>query len=115
LISEGYLRRHIHSLGANHEIILLDVAQEYIIEFLRRQGLFDNILVFKGGTALRKFFFGADGRFSTDLDFGFVEDDRTYVDLVFDALDGADFLGVRVRLDNRDTAAASLRIDIDLG
>ncbi len=115
MITEGYLRRHLHAYNTNREIALLDVAQEYILEFMRRQGFFDGILVFKGGTALRKFVFGPSGRFSTDLDFGLREDDPDYVNLVFDTLDGAELLGVRVRLENRDSAAARLRIDTDLG
>lgn len=115
MISEGYLRRHVHAYNTNREVALLDVAEEYILEFMRRQGFFDGILVFKGGTALRKYVFGPSGRFSTDLDFGLVADDPGYVNLVFDTLDGANLLGVRVRLENRDAAAARLRIDTDLG
>ena len=115
MISEGYLRRHMHTYNVDREVAILDVAQEYILEFLRQKGFFDGGLVFKGGTALRKFVFGADGRFSTDLDFGLVDDDPGYIDLVFDELDGAEFLGVKVELDKRDTAAARLRIDTTIG
>ena len=39
------------------------------MHLLHNAGLFERGLVFKGGTALRKFRAGNAGRFSTDLDF----------------------------------------------
>lgn len=44
MITEGYLRRHIAAYGGNREIALLDVAQDYILEYLRHEELFDDIL-----------------------------------------------------------------------
>ena len=79
MITEGYFRRHTQACGGDREVALLDVAQEYILEHVRRDGLFDEeIVVFKGGAALRKFVFGHEGRFSVDLDFALVPADRSY-------------------------------------
>lgn len=115
MITEGYLRRHTAAYGGNREIALLDVAQEYVLEHLRREGVFDEILVFKGGTALRKFVFGTEGRFSVDLDFGMRQEDPSHADLVLDLLDGASFGGVSVRLERRKGPAAQLRLSTPLG
>lgn len=115
MITEGFFRRHVQATGGNREVALLDVAQEYVLEYLRREGVFDDLLVFKGGTALRKFVFGSAGRFSVDLDFGLRSNDLTDVDLVLDLLDGAAFAGVAVHLERRRGLAANLRIDTALG
>jgi predicted nucleotidyltransferase component of viral defense system len=115
MITEGFFRRHVQATGGNREVALLDVAQDYILEYLRREGAFDSLLVFKGGTALRKFVFGAAGRFSVDLDFGLRSDDPADVALILDLLDGAAFAGVAVRLERRRGPAANLRIETTLG
>lgn len=116
MISEGYFRRHVQAAGNNREVALLDVAQEYILEHLRREGLFDQqVIVFKGGTALRKFLFGREGRFSVDLDFALLPEDSSYADFVLDLLNGAEISGVRVQLERRRGLAALLRIETALG
>lgn len=115
MINEGFFRRHTQAYGGNREIALLDVAQEYVLEYLRREGAFDGLLVFKGGTALRKFVFGAEGRFSVDLDFAVLGDDPADADLTLDLLDGAEFAGVRIGLERRRGPAAQLRLDTTLG
>jgi uncharacterized protein len=60
---------------------------------LHELGLFERNLVFKGGTALRKFRAGNAGRFSTDLDFSAPEEDLALD--VLQALDGVDVDGFR--------------------
>src|SRR5205823_10863106 len=67
------------------------------------------------GTALRKFVFGRDGRFSVDLDFGLRVADPSFADLVVDAVDGMELHGVRVQLARRKGVAAQLRIETPLG
>lgn len=42
---------------------LIDVAQDHALHHLHVTGLFDLGLVFKGGTALRKFRLGNEGAF----------------------------------------------------
>ncbi len=115
MIGEGFFRRHVQVAGGNREVALLDVAQEYLLEYLRREGMFEGLLVFKGGTALRKFVFGTDGRFSVDLDFALRTGDPTDATFVLDLLDGATFAGVAVRLERRRGIAAQLRIETVLG
>jgi predicted nucleotidyltransferase component of viral defense system len=75
----------------------LELAQEHFLHWAHEQGLFKNELCFKGGTAIRKFYLGMQGRFSTDLDFSSVSD--TGPGYVLDALQkGFDHEGMRFRL-----------------
>ena len=62
----------------------LELAQEHFLDWMREEGLLGDV-VFKGGTSLRKFVFGLDGRFSHDLDFATA--DRAVGELVIDALE----------------------------
>lgn len=87
MITEGYLARHYQGRRGGRDPALLDVAQDYVLKLISDEGLFDLGLVFKGGTALRKYRAGVQGRFSTDLDFA--TDDKDVVELLFEALDGA--------------------------
>ncbi len=114
MLSEGYLRRHIQMLRSDREHALLDVAQEYILEDLRRKGIFD-LVVFKGGTALRKFIFGVEGRLSVDLDFALRDPDPGVADLVFDALREASFSDVRVQIEGLKNATADLTVETPRG
>jgi predicted nucleotidyltransferase component of viral defense system len=50
------------------EAALVDIAQDLLLRHLHDIGLLGE-LAFKGGTALRKLYAGAAGRFSLDLDF----------------------------------------------
>lgn len=70
----------------------IDIAQDLLLRHLRLSGVLD-LLVFKGGTALRKLYAGAAGRFSTDLDFSVrsLDDDPTTVTaMLVEAIDGTD-------------------------
>ncbi len=69
--------------GRAREESYLELAQEHFLDWMRQQGLLAEV-VFKGGTSLRKYVFGLDGRFSLDLDFA--ASDRAIGDLVIDAL-----------------------------
>ncbi len=115
MMTEVAFRRYAHAAGAARDVTLLDVVQDYVLEYMRREGLFEDTLVFKGGTALRKYVFGADGRFSVDLDFALRTDDPADVDLAFDLLDGAEFADVRITLERRRGTAALLRLETPLG
>ena len=75
---------------------LIDVAQDHALHHLHVEGLFDFGLVFKGGTALRKFRLGNEGRFSTDLDFAV--DEPGLAELVMERLDGAAIEGFSFRV-----------------
>jgi predicted nucleotidyltransferase component of viral defense system len=84
----------------------LEFAQEHFLAWMANEGLFagDHPLIFKGGTALRKFRFGLAGRFSTDLDFAAESTD--YPEHVLDSLDeGFSFEGVTFHLTDLDRPA----------
>jgi len=69
MITEGYLARHHMGRSGMTGPALLDVAQDYALQYLFKHEIFDLGVVLKGGTSLRKFRAGNAGRFSTDLDF----------------------------------------------
>lgn len=83
----------------------LEFAQEHFLDWLRAEHVFeDEAVVFKGGTAIRKFVLGNEGRFSTDLDFAVA--DQAYADHIFERLrDGITHQGVTFVLDDYDPEA----------
>lgn len=91
--------------GRGRNEAYLEFAQEHFLDWLRLEGLFeDDAVVFKGGTAIRKFVLGNEGRFSTDLDFAV--GDPIYADHVLERLDQrVTHQGVTFVLDKHDAAA----------
>jgi predicted nucleotidyltransferase component of viral defense system len=94
-LTPGYVARHVPA-GSNIglDIAVLDIAEDFLLAHLVELGIVGELLVFKGGTALRKLYAGADGRFSTDLDFAATEptaDRRALAELV--AVEAATQLG----------------------
>lgn len=79
------LRSRLHSAaiesGVSQVVIEKDYALSYLLAGVAATPELSETLVFKGGTALRKIYFG-DYRFSEDLDFSTVEAPR---DLAMDA------------------------------
>ena len=69
MITEGYVVRHYQGRSGGRGPALIDIAQDHLLFRLADQGLFDLGIALKGGTAVRKFWAGSAGRFSTDLDF----------------------------------------------
>lgn len=97
-ITEGHLVRHYQGVAGGRDAALLDIAQDHALHLLHEAGLFDHGLIFKGGTALRKFRAGNAGRFSTDLDFAAPGEDLALA--VLEALDGAEFDGFAFAVEN---------------
>jgi hypothetical protein len=54
-VTEGHLARHYQGMKGGRDAALLDIAQDHALHLLHNTGLFDEGLIFKGGTALRKF------------------------------------------------------------
>ena len=83
----------------------LEFAQEHFLDWLRAEHVFaDEAVVLKGGTAIRKFVLGNEGRFSTDLDFAV--SDQAYADHILERLrDGITHQGVTFVLDDYDPEA----------
>ncbi len=90
-LTPGYVHRHIpQGSQVDIDIALLDISQDFILSQLHNSGYFNELVVFKGGTALRKLFAGMEGRFSTDLDFALFdrsEDPEQIGDVIADELD----------------------------
>lgn len=91
--------------GGGKQQAYLEFAQEHFLDWLRAEHLFeDEAVVFKGGTAIRKFVLGNAGRFSTDLDFAVA--DPTYADHILEGLErGVTHQGVTFVLDDYDKEA----------
>ncbi len=73
--------------GRFRDAAYVELAQEHLLHWMSTEGLIaGEDMVFKGGSALRKFLFGSKGRFSVDLDFTI--SDRYYGEHVLTALRG---------------------------
>jgi uncharacterized protein len=68
MISYAKIQRIASQKGVSEKTIEKDYFIELILFFLAREKYFQDILVFRGGTALKKIYF-PDYRFSEDLDF----------------------------------------------
>ncbi|MCL2803075.1 MAG: nucleotidyl transferase AbiEii/AbiGii toxin family protein [Micrococcales bacterium] len=114
-ITEGYLARHYQGIRGARDAALLDIAQDHALYHLHHVGLFDRGLVFKGGTALRKYRAGRSGRFSTDLDFA-APDETLAIDTLstIEDIDIDDFRFQAVDLGD-DGRRATLIVDTPFG
>lgn len=88
-LTRGYILRHSPAQSPQGvEAAVIDIAQDLLLRHLADTGVF-RLVAFKGGTALRKLYAGASGRFSTDLDFAVanLRDERAAVaDLMAEAI-----------------------------
>jgi hypothetical protein len=66
------LREASLSRGIPQHVVEKDYALSYILAGVSNHPVLKNSLVFKGGTALKKMFFG-EYRFSEDLDFSYLD------------------------------------------
>jgi predicted nucleotidyltransferase component of viral defense system len=103
-LTPGHLARHAPGKSAQgREAALIDVAQDLLLRELADVGVL-SALAFKGGTAIRKVYAGASGRFSTDLDFAvrnLADDPSTVLDLIAEACDGLELGGIRFSIEER--------------
>jgi len=113
MITQGHLARHHMGHRGMKGPALLDVAQDYALQYLYQQGIFDLGVVLKGGTSLRKFRAGNAGRFSTDLDF--VAPNVNTGEFLLDTLDGAEIEGVTFHVTDRTVLRGRLDIETPLG
>lgn len=90
-LTEGHVLRHAPAQSAQgRDAAVIDIAQDLLLRYLHEQGVL-NLVAFKGGTALRKVYAGAGGRFSTDLDFSVAaldDDPSSIIELLVGAIDG---------------------------
>jgi predicted nucleotidyltransferase component of viral defense system len=114
-ITEGHLARHFQGVRGGRDAALLDIAQDHALHLLHNAGLFARGLVFKGGTALRKFRAGNAGRFSTDLDFAAPDEEVALAAL--QALDRVEVDGFIFAIENLgdDGRRGDLLVDTPFG
>jgi len=114
-ITEGHLTRHYQGVPKARDAALLDIAQDHALYHLASVGLFQRGLVFKGGTALRKYRAGSTGRFSTDLDFA-AHDEILAIDTL-SAIENSEVDGFRFRVTDLgdDGRRANLIIETPFG
>jgi predicted nucleotidyltransferase component of viral defense system len=69
MLTQAQVQRYSNDSGLRDIMITeKEVVLTFLLQLLSERGILDR-LAFKGGTCLRKMFIGAQGRFSTDLDF----------------------------------------------
>lgn len=114
-VTDGHLVRHYQGVKGGRDAALLDIAQDHALFLLHEAGLFGVGLVFKGGTALRKFRAGNAGRFSTDLDFAAPDEELALA--VLGTFDGVEKDGFSFSVENigDDGRRADLQIDTPFG
>lgn len=90
-LTQGHVLRHAPAQSPQGRgAALIDIAQDLLLRHLSEQGVL-TMVAFKGGTALRKVYAGAAGRFSTDLDFAVAsldDDPDAVIGLLVDEIDG---------------------------
>ncbi|MHB0979870.1 MAG: nucleotidyl transferase AbiEii/AbiGii toxin family protein [Thermoleophilia bacterium] len=109
MITEGYLARHYQGRRGGRGPAIIDIAQDHQLHLLAREGFFELGVALKGGTAIRKFWAGNAGSFSTDLDFGGVDD--ASADILVEMVDGAQVGQFGFGLDPID-GTRRMRLDI---
>ena len=94
-LTEGHIARHIPtgSGAPGREAAIIDIAQDLLLAYLEDSGLMDMVAL-KGGTAIRKFYAGREGRFSLDLDFSIDDKDVSSEDKAFDFISEIDGLKI---------------------
>jgi len=90
-LTQGHVLRHAPAQSSQGRgAALIDIAQDLLLRHLSERDVL-SMVAFKGGTALRKVYAGAAGRFSTDLDFAVAsldDDPEAVIALLVDEIDG---------------------------
>lgn len=92
-LTEGYIARHTPagSGSQGREAAIIDIAQDFLLSYLEDKNLMRKVCL-KGGTAIRKFYAGKEGRFSLDLDFSIDDKYSNTEDVTFDFISNIDGL-----------------------
>ena len=103
-LTQGHLLRHAPAQSSQgRDAAAIDIAQDLLLRHLAEQGVMSH-LAFKGGTALRKTYAGAAGRFSTDIDFSVLstaDDPSAVIALLIEMVDGLDLGPFTYRIERR--------------
>lgn len=94
-LSEGHIARHIPpgSGAPGREAAIIDIAQDFLLSYLEDCGKMAKVSL-KGGTAIRKFYAGREGRFSLDLDFSIDDQYSDPAELAFEFVSEIDGLKI---------------------
>lgn len=85
MLTQAQVQRYSNESGLRDIMIAeKEVVLTFLLQLLSERGILDR-LAFKGGTCLRKMFIGAQGRFSTDLDFTGIEE-HDHEDVILDMM-----------------------------
>ncbi len=85
MLTQAQVQRYSNESGLRDIMIAeKEVVLTFLLQLLSERGILDR-LAFKGGTCLRKMFIGAQGRFSTDLDFTGTEE-HDHEDVILDMM-----------------------------
>lgn len=103
MLSEKNIHHYAQASQVDALVAERDVVLTYVLKVLGEEGrtrpLLHN-LALKGGTCLKKAYFGRTGRFSMDLDFaGVGVDEGVFQDRLSSLLDGREYYGIRFSID----------------
>jgi predicted nucleotidyltransferase component of viral defense system len=85
MLTQPQVQRYANESGLRDIMIAeKEVVLTFLLQLLSDRGILDR-LAFKGGTCLRKMFIGAQGRFSTDLDFTGIQE-HDHEDVILDMM-----------------------------
>lgn len=104
MLTQPQLQRFAHESGIrNLDIVEKEVVLTYFLQMLSERGVLAD-LAFKGGTCIRKTWLGANGRFSTDVDFTALQPERSADDAVLTLAEAVrePFHGIRFEIDLGD-------------
>ena len=104
MLTEIQVRRFAHESGIKDlNVVEKEVVLTYLLQLLAEKGFLKEV-AFKGGTCIRKTWFGAKGRFSTDLDFTSIASGKSAEDFVLQLHDlmSAPFHDIQFEIDLGD-------------
>ena len=97
MIERKYITRYARDSGVDELIAERDVVLTYLLHYI--QGPLLSNLAFKGGTCLKKTYFGREGRFSMDLDFTSIEKTAQEVQqMCQDSIHGKTYLDIKFQI-----------------
>jgi predicted nucleotidyltransferase component of viral defense system len=89
MLTQAQVQRYSNESGLRDIMIAeKEAVLTFLLQLLSERGILDR-LAFKGGTCLRKMFIGAQGRFSTDLDFTGTEE-HDHENVILDMMEAFD-------------------------
>lgn len=104
MLTQPQLQRFAHESGIrNLEIAEKEVVLTYFLQLLLERGFLAD-MAFKGGTCIRKTWLGPSGRFSTDVDFTAMRQEKSADDCVLQLAEitAEPFHGVQFKIDMGD-------------